>query len=119
LGRRRRHPDAGRLHPGRPPLPLRHPEVAAMAARAPRPVWAGAFVLPGRSCCGGATRVAARATLSAARSASASLAVSDVDVQRPAMTTISHARAFDAPPPAPAPPPPAPLAWGGGRVRLA
>src|SRR5881628_2440826 len=85
------------------------------------PPWAGGFVLPGRSCCGGATRVAARATLSAARSASASLAVTDVDVQRPAMTTISHARAFDAPapPPAPAPVPPERLRWAAVQVTLA
>src|SRR3989441_11917209 len=92
-----------------------------MEGRAPGPVWAGGFVLPGRSCCGGAPRVAARATLSAARSASASLAVSDVDVQRPAMTTISHARAFDAPAPAPAPAPvPAErLRWDAVQVTLA
>src|SRR5437867_4158540 len=87
------------------------------------PPWAGGFVLPGRSCCGGATRVAARATLSAARSASASLAVTDVDVQRPAMTTISHARAFDAPAPPPAPAPaPVPaerLRWDAVQVTLA
>src|SRR5438034_1005424 len=79
------------------------------------PPWAGGFVLPGRSCCGGATRVAARATLSAARSASASLAVTDVDVQRPAMTTISHARAFDAPAPVPA----ERLRWDAVQVTLA
>src|SRR2546427_9574713 len=119
-----RRPPRSTLFPYTTLFRSRYPEVAAMAARAPPPpaqCGRGGSALPGRRCCGGATRVAARATLSAARSASASLAVSDVDVQRPAMTTISHARAFDAPaPPPPPPPPPAErLRGAAGQVTLA